>query len=113
MKNVFITVILGYIAVFAISCNYKSTDPNNQSAVSFLSQSGKFLSKGIPNEPESDSIFYYSFTTDLTLDFSVKANCCPDSDRFYISHSIISDTIRFFGFICGVKGPWAKRLYII
>jgi hypothetical protein len=40
-----------------------------------------------------DSLFSYSFFQDLTLDFSVQGNCCPDSNRFEVNIEIRNDTI--------------------
>jgi hypothetical protein len=41
----------------------------------------------------SDSIFSYSFSQNLILDFSAIGNCCPDSNRFTVNYDIRSDTI--------------------
>ena len=41
----------------------------------------------------NDSCFSYSFHDILVADFCVSANCCPDSNRFSIMHTISNDTI--------------------
>jgi hypothetical protein len=87
------TMFLGSLILLSLSCEENSTNPENQSPVSFLSQSSGCLSNGLPKANGLDSIFTYSFSGGLILDFSVVANCCPDSNRFSVSHIAGTDTL--------------------
>lgn len=40
-----------------------------------------------------DSCFSYEFHDALSVDFCATANCCPDSNRFSLSHRISGDSI--------------------
>ncbi len=40
-----------------------------------------------------DSCFNYSFTENLEVEFCVKGNCCPDSNRFAVDGKVVGDTI--------------------
>ncbi len=93
MNKHLIVIFLGCVLIINNSCNQRSTDLDMQSNISFSYYSSKCLQKGLMPKTDVDSIFTYSFTTSLILDFSVQANCCPDSNRFFISHSVVSDTI--------------------
>ncbi len=47
----------------------------------------------ITNNVLFDSCFNYTFLDKLTIDFCINGNCCPDSNRFLITHNIFKDTI--------------------
>jgi len=93
MRITAIVVTLGFIVFLCFSCKDKSTNPETQSTISFSSQSSKCLSHGLAKSSGLDSVFTYSFTQSLIIDFSVNANCCPDSNRFNISNIIRADTL--------------------
>jgi hypothetical protein len=61
--------------------------------VTFYSQSSKCLLNGLSKSADLDSVFTYLFDNNLLIDFSVTANCCPDSNRFSISQITGTDTI--------------------
>jgi hypothetical protein len=44
---------------------------------------------------ENNTGFSYVFDDTLSVDLSLNANCCPDSNRFDYSFIIVSDTIKF------------------
>jgi hypothetical protein len=93
MRNIRIRVTLGFLVFLCLSCNEKSTSPDSQSAISFSSHYGKCLSQGLPKSSSLDSVFTYSFTDSLVIDFSVNANCCPDSNRFVVTQRAGPDTL--------------------
>ncbi len=93
MKTSTMIIILGLCSVLYFSCKDKSTDPETQQSVAFSSQSSKCLSQGLPRHNYFDSLFTYSFNDSLIIDFTVIANCCPDSNRFSISYNIRTDTL--------------------
>ncbi|MDZ7276304.1 MAG: hypothetical protein ONB51_17610 [candidate division KSB1 bacterium] len=41
----------------------------------------------------ADSCFSFQFENDLKLEFCVRANCCPDSNRFRLESVVRRDTI--------------------
>jgi hypothetical protein len=86
-------VTLGFIVILFFSCKDKSTNPATQSSISFSSQYSRCLSHGLSKSSGIDSVFTYSFTQNLIIDFSVFANCCPDSNRFNITNIIGTDTL--------------------
>ena len=77
--------------LFSLSCAGSSTDPGP--SITFSAQSSKCVAHTSPGVNRLDSLFIYSFTDSLTLDFSVTANCCPDSNRFLISQITGTDTL--------------------
>jgi hypothetical protein len=92
-KKMIKSIYLGFIVFLFLSCEDKSTNPGNQSAVSFTSEYTKCLSHGLGKGSGLDSIFAYSFNDTLVLDFSVIANCCPDSNRFSVISLVGTDMI--------------------
>ncbi|MCX7797150.1 MAG: hypothetical protein N2249_00825 [Melioribacter sp.] len=40
-----------------------------------------------------DTCFKYTFSDKLIIDFCVSGNCCPDKNRYLITHKIFKDTI--------------------
>ncbi|HEY6951490.1 MAG TPA: hypothetical protein VI758_03725 [Bacteroidota bacterium] len=81
-----------FLALSMLSCQTKSTNPELQSS-DFKAFSSKCVSAGLTGVSATDSIFTWSYQSSLVIDFSVRANCCPDSDRFFVSHAIAGDTI--------------------
>ncbi|MGK9475241.1 hypothetical protein [Melioribacter sp. OK-6-Me] len=41
-----------------------------------------------------DSCFNYSFNENLVVEFCVRGNCCPDSNRFAVDGKVVGDTIN-------------------
>jgi hypothetical protein len=93
MRSITIIVTLGFLVFLCLSCNEKSTNPDNQSGISFSSRYSTCLSHGLSKSSGLDSVFTYSFTDSLVIDFSVIANCCPDSNRFVVTESAGTDTL--------------------
>jgi hypothetical protein len=93
MRILIITLAIGFLAFLCLSCGEKSTDPDSQSSISFSSRYSKCLSSGLLKSSRLDSVFTYSFTDSLVIDFSVNANCCPDSNRFAVTESAGTDTL--------------------
>jgi hypothetical protein len=99
MKRVIIFSIP--ILCMFISCKDKSTNADNTKSPTFfyetskcissVSSSSSILARELITTP--DSIFSYSFSQNLILDFSAIGNCCPDSNRFTLGQEIRSDTI--------------------
>ena len=84
--------ILGFLILALLSCKDKATGPVDQ-PTSFSHLSSKCVTQGLAKGSRPDSIFTYSFTDKLLVDFSVQANCCPDSNRFAVSYAMSADTI--------------------
>jgi hypothetical protein len=93
MRNTTILIIFGFLVVLCLSCKEKATNPETQTPISFSSQYSKCLSHGLAKARGLDSLFTYTFVDSLVIDFSVNANCCPDSNRFIVTHSIGTDTL--------------------
>lgn len=88
MKNSIVAFCLIILVLF--SCDEKSV--NWESDTTFYYKSSKCMAD-YSLSSSMDSSFVYSFEDSLVIDFSVRANCCPDSDRFDISYVIRADTI--------------------
>ena len=93
MKLTSMIAASGFFIFVCFSCKDKSTNTGTQPPISFSSQSSNCLSHGLSKSGGLDSVFTYSFTQSLIIDFSVNANCCPDSNRFNISNIIGKDTL--------------------
>lgn len=92
MKTEAIVLILGFGILMAFSCKDRSTDPEDQ-PTSFNYLSSTCGTRALAKGTGLDSIFTYSFTDKLIVDFSVWANCCPDSNRFSVAYAMAADTI--------------------
>ncbi len=90
-KGILIATV-GAIFIGAFSCKEKTTNPPAQPPITFSYESSSCL-RGLPKKSLADSTFVYSFGDTLVLDFSVRANCCPDSNRFRVSWLLSGDTI--------------------
>ena len=82
-------LVMALSCVF-IACEEKSSNPDT---TSFSFTSSKCVSQGLLKETTLDSLFTYTFNQDLVIDFTVWSNCCPDSNRFSVSHVIRTDTV--------------------
>ncbi len=93
MNKPVLIAAIGLMVLVCFSCTEESTNSDTQATLTFSYQSSKCL-QGLPKRSLFDSVFVYTFTDTLIMDFSVEANCCPDSDRFKVSWSIAGDTIN-------------------
>jgi hypothetical protein len=93
MQKLSIFLMLVFFISLCCSCEDKSVNEDQDvSAIFKQGKCGETFSKVISQD--SDSVFSYSFYSNLIIDFSVNANCCPDSNRFSVTHIISSDTIH-------------------
>ena len=81
------------IAFLFVSCKEKSADPGDQGPVTSSFQSSKCGGGGLLKTMAKDSLFTYTFTDRLVIDFSLSGNCCPDSNRYSVSSVAGTDTI--------------------
>jgi hypothetical protein len=89
-----ITVLTTGLMLFSLnSCKENSTSSPDNAALSFSFQSSHCLGAALSKVIALDSSFVYSFAEILVVDFAVPGNCCPDSDRFDVSHSLDGDTL--------------------
>jgi hypothetical protein len=72
-----------------LSC-VQSLGPGSPEAI-FTQLPGCRSSAGKP--AFADSCFSWAFHGALILDFCVTANCCPDTNRFALTHTIVRDTL--------------------
>jgi hypothetical protein len=80
------------LSLIAFGCAAMSTGPATTTSVVFEVPGCRSSYPG--NAPMSvDTCFSYQFHDQLNVDFCVSANCCPDSNRFSIDHTIKADTI--------------------
>ncbi len=91
MTRMLAVATVAVLCVCSLSCLRSTTDPGPSNT--FTARSSKCLSQLSPRVNVLDSLFSYSFTDSLVLDFSVTTNCCPDSNRFTISQVTGTDTI--------------------
>ena len=76
----------------AFSCSERGTGPIAEGESSLYQVHGcvgRVLGKGT----RADSCFSFKFEKSLALDFCLPGNCCPDSNRYYLSHRISHDTL--------------------
>ncbi len=93
MKTVTLFVTIGLLLLCDISCNENSASGPANSGPSFTFQSSHCLGTALAKTDILDSSFVYTFSDTLTVDFAVKGNCCPDSARFDVAHSLEGDTL--------------------
>ena len=93
MKRYLVSSLFIVFVLFA--CKDKSTNANETPPSSFSYETSKCFAHGLAKGTGTalDSIFTYSFDQNITMDFSVWANCCPDSGRFVLDYRIKTDTI--------------------
>ena len=84
---------VAFVCLLGLSCQDRTTGLGPQPLISFTATSSKCLSHGSPRINGIDSAFTYTFTDSLVVNFTVIANCCPDSNRFSISQVAGSDTL--------------------
>jgi len=93
MNKPVVMAAVGIICILCFSCKEKSANPENQGPVSVSFESSKCMGSVLGKTSASDSVFTYTFTDMLIIDFSVTGNCCPDSNRFSVSSIAGTDTI--------------------
>jgi hypothetical protein len=83
------------ISFFILLIGYSCTDDfltSEYNAV--LEQIAGCQNNKLNKSVSGDSCFFYTFRTDLELQFCVSGNCCPDSNRYTLSSKILRDTIE-------------------
>jgi len=85
--------LIGITAFLFLSCKEKSTTSDESPPIAFSSSSSNCLTQTLQKGSMLDSVFTSTFQNTLIIDFSVRANCCPDSNRFVISQSLSHDSI--------------------
>jgi hypothetical protein len=95
MKNrmALIVIILAWITITLMNCSHQSTNPENRQAQGVIYQVRGCQSELSKNLASSDSCFSYQFEKTLHLEFCLTGNCCPDSNRFWLSNKLRNDTI--------------------
>jgi hypothetical protein len=74
------------------SCSERATDPNADGESSLYQVHG-CIPGALYKNPLADSCFAFRFEKSLALDFCLPGNCCPDSNRYFLSHRISRDTL--------------------
>jgi hypothetical protein len=84
--------ILGLVL---LSCRDKSADVQRQDEPSFSAYASNCIGSTLTRSDgsETDSIFVWSFTDRLIMDFSYRANCCLDSSDFSFTRALGPDSI--------------------
>ena len=82
-----------FLLLFLIGCNEKSTETETFIKIYQL---GKCNSYNLTKVTSDSLCFNYKFESSLVLDFCVKGNCCPDSNRFIFNYKINENQIDIF-----------------
>jgi hypothetical protein len=94
MKTARISILLPLLLLgLSIACKTTPTDPKEWGGQFQLAQVDGCQSGSLSKAAVGDSLFSYQFDDDLLLDFRVTGNCCPDSNRFELSHEIFGNDI--------------------
>ncbi len=91
MNSPAMRIMVSAALVALLSCKDTPTTPA-PSAGGFEASSSTCGSPAL-GKRSADSVLTYVFTDRLVIDFSVAANCCPDSGRFVITSQVGLDTI--------------------
>jgi len=94
VKSVLVGIVTVAILVPLSSCSDKSAGPATGSLTIHLYQIPGCGGSGRARGSSVDSCFTYTFRGDLEVTCCLPANCCPDSQRFSLSSTIVRDTIR-------------------
>ena len=89
--RIFAVVILCFIILTGSSCN---DDPLTSGVNAKLYQITGCQGNDLNRSVSADSCFFYTFNSELDIEFCVKGNCCPDSNRYFLSSQIFKDTIE-------------------
>lgn len=95
MKTELLIISLSFL--FTAACERQTTPPmqNNANVKADLVQLDGCQRGNLSKRSEEDSCFVWSFKGhDLTVNFCVTANCCPDSDRFMLDYNIEDNLIQ-------------------
>jgi hypothetical protein len=84
-----------FLACLVAGCNDKSTEIQTRETTPFSAYTSNCIGLTLARSDgsETDSIFVWSFTDKLIIDFSFLANCCLDSNDSSISRMTAHDTI--------------------
>ena len=98
MNKPYIAILVFPLALLCCKEHSSGTDASNGPSFTYRTSSciSSAYAKSLPGARAaavSDSIFTYSFTQNLVLDFSATGNCCPDSNRFTVSQEVRGDTL--------------------
>ncbi len=88
LKLVLLIVALSLIVFF--SCKDEITYSEVRANIF---QDGKCRGSALSKSSAADSCFSYAFSCNLSIDFCVIGNCCPDSNRFTSSYSVTDSEI--------------------
>lgn len=88
LKLVSLIAALSLIAFFCCKDEITSSEVRAN-----IFQDGKCRGPALSKSSTADSCFSYTFTNNLTIDFCVIGNCCPDSNRFTSSYSVTDSAI--------------------
>lgn len=112
MKKIFLIASIFVVLLIFWNCNDKSVNNDSETSASYKQgKCGESFLKG--NASGTDSVFSYSFDSKLVIDFSVNANCCPDSGRFSVTHLFASDTLTIVVADTAIKGCHCICPYMI
>jgi hypothetical protein len=87
----YVFVLSFFIILVGYSCN---DDPLTSENNAILEQIAGCQNNKLNKSVSGDSCFFYTFETELNLQFCVSGNCCPDSNRYTLSSKILRDTIE-------------------
>ena len=87
----YVFVISFFIILIGYSCN---DDPLTSDNNVILEQIAGCQNNKLNKSVSADSCFFYTFKTELNLQFCVSGNCCPDSNRYALSSKILKDTLE-------------------
>ncbi|UCD38293.1 MAG: hypothetical protein JSW54_02085 [Fidelibacterota bacterium] len=94
MKTTRISTLLPLLLLgLFVACNNSSTESQEWDGQFQLAQVNGCQSGSLGKASVGDSLFSYEFEDDLLIDFRVSGNCCPETDRFELSHAIVSKSI--------------------
>ena len=113
LKMLYRGMIAGLVALLVVSCNQKSTESLIDSNPSFAFRPSKCAGPVLLKGSGNDSSFTYTFADTLSMDFSVSANCCSDSDRFDVANTVGSDTLSITIIDTAAYGCRCNCLYFI
>ena len=81
------------VCILAV-CQKSANSPSESRATGDLIQLAGCARDVLEKASDADSCFTYTFGDNLTVDFCVTANCCPDTDRFQLDYSIGAGSIQ-------------------
>lgn len=88
MRNKLVFIL--FLLIFVIGCREKISDANPSVSIK---QIGKCNYNKLSKTSSDSLCFDYKFKNSLIIDFCVKGNCCPDSNRFVFESNIVEDQV--------------------